>query len=106
MTDYSDCRTILERALAAPNGLRVEFGKEKMTEEERKVAAKMATRFRMRCNQARKEDRKASTQIHKPGEPGWNKSQFDILVLRLPKNGTAVSFEFELPVEMLKVEEF
>jgi hypothetical protein len=95
MTDYSDCRAILERALAAPNGLRVSF-----------ATIAEATRFRMRCNQARKEDRKASREIHKPGEPGWNRSQFDGLVLRLPKDSTTVVFEFERPVEMLKVEEF
>lgn len=95
MVDYSDCRTILERALAAPNGLKVSF-----------ATSAEATRFRMRCNQARKEDRKVSCQIHEPGTPGYNRSQFDGLVLRLPKDSTVVVFEFERPVEMLKVEEF
>lgn len=93
MADFSDCRTILERALAAPNGLRVEF-----------ASPAEATRFRMRCNQARKEDRKIAQAIHEAGTPGHGRSQFDGLVLRLREN--VVIFEFEKPAEMLKVEEF
>jgi hypothetical protein len=95
MSDYSDCRTILERALASANGLRVSFD----TWSE-------ACRFRLRCNKARVEDRKASKAMFKPGEPKWNKSQFDCLVLRLGKGETTISIEREKAVEFLSVEEF
>lgn len=92
MSNYSDCRTILEQALASPLGLKVTFG----TEAE-------AIRFRLRCNLARVEDRKAAKAMFEVTDAKHNKSQFDGLVLRL--RGTDVMIEHEKPAVILAVEE-
>lgn len=72
MTNY---REILDRALASPKGLRVEF-----------TTRDQAIRFRDRCNKLRKSDRVTNARaLGKPVEEGT--SQFDGLVLRLEKPG-------------------
>lgn len=69
----SNYREILDRALASPKGLRVEFSD-----------TKSATRFRDRCNKLRSSDRKLDARA-KGKAPEDGTSQFDGLVLRLEK---------------------
>ena len=70
MTNY---REILDRALASPKGLRVEF-----------PTRDQAIRFRDRCNKLRVQDRKLDARAKGKGlDEGI--SQFDGLVLRLEK---------------------
>lgn len=66
-------REILDRALASPKGLRVEF-----------ESRAFATRFRDRCNKLRASDRKLDARAREKG-PEDGTSQFDSLVLRLEK---------------------
>jgi hypothetical protein len=70
MTNY---REILDRALASPKGLRVEF-----------ESKALAIRFRDRCNKLRASDRKLDARARDKGH-GDGVSQFDGLVLRLEK---------------------
>lgn len=92
MTNY---REILDRALASPKGLRVEFD----TKEK-------AIRFRDRCNKLRASDRKAYARAKNIAlEDGM--SQFDGLVLRLERPAeTALLIEHDgslAPVAVMEI---
>lgn len=88
MTNY---REILDRALASPRGLRVEF-----------ETRALAIRFRDRCNKLRVADRKTQARANdKPLEEGV--SQFDGLILRL--DGACLIIEHEGALQPIAVSE-
>jgi hypothetical protein len=91
MTNY---REILDRALASPKGLRVEFD-----------SRDKAIRFRDRCNKLRVQDRKLDARAREKG-PEDGVSQFDCLVLRLEKPAeTALLIEHDGALEPVSVSE-
>lgn len=96
MTD--DARTILERALASPSGIRVT-----MTGKTPEAAIKAAIRFRAQCNSLRVADRKTSLEVRPLGDPMRGKSEFDGLELRL--EGATVVIEPRRPPPILDISE-
>ena len=69
---YPDIYALLDRALAAPNGLRV-----KVADHDKAVF------LRMRIHQARQIDRNDNAQIYSPGEPLFAASQYDRFQIRI-----------------------
>ena len=92
MTDPTGIRDILERALAAPLGVKVTLPDQKA-----------AFSFRHKCNAFRLADRRASIDMFPDGDPRRGISQFDILELRL--RDATIFIERKRPVEVLSVEE-
>lgn len=71
---YEDCFDVFERALTAPSGVRVQF-----------PTRSAAHTFGLRMQQGRALQRKESMRLHKRDEPGYNKSSYDVLVVRQPR---------------------
>lgn len=91
MTNY---REILDRALASPKGLRVEF-----------TTRDQAIRFRDRCNKLRASDRKTNARANDK-HPDEGTSQFDGLVLRLEKpDEVALLIEHDGALEPIAIAE-
>lgn len=67
---FADAKTVLDRALESHRGLELEFDN-----------AQRATRFRQRLYAARERDRKKSRQIYPVGDPGYDRSVWDALVI-------------------------
>lgn len=71
---YEDCYDILDRALAAPAGIRIDgMGKG--------PAHHLVTRLQY----ARMLSRRESWEIKEPGTPGYGTSAYDILIIRQPR---------------------
>ena len=93
---FDDIRDLLDRALAAPRGLRVPCG-----------TRGKAVHLRVRCNYFRKLDRKQSLLTYESDHPMYGRTPYDKLVFRIPKDGensTALYIE-KRSVEDLIVEE-
>lgn len=88
---YEDCRQIFERALAAERGIRI-------TRKDKGSAVQL----RHRMNAYRSAMRKESLKIYKEGDPGWNKSPYDHLVLKVEDNILTVT---PTTIEELQIEE-
>lgn len=90
MTNY---REILDRALASPSGLRVEF-----------ADRPSAVRFRDRCNKLRVSDRKLDARARAKG-PEDGVSQFDGLILRLEGSTLLIEHEGSLqPIRVMEID--
>ena len=70
-----DARDVLDQALAAEKGLRIEF------ESESKML-----RFRFRLYSARKRDKEQARRVYEPGHPMWGKTPYAALVFYTESN--------------------
>lgn len=70
---YSDCYSVMDQAIADPNGIRISF-----------LSRAEAIFFRMRCHQARAIDRRRSKEVYvDPTHPMHGTSLYDKIVLRI-----------------------
>jgi len=79
---YADVRGLLDRALAAERGIRVKFNKKGA-----------AINLRQRMNHFRRLDRRENKQTYKPGDPLYDRSQYDMLLFKLKDEGTEFILE-------------
>lgn len=73
---FNDCRTVLDRALGAPNGIKIRF-----------PTRGKAVIERSRLNYARVLDRKANKEVYNQGDPMYGLSPYDALELVIPPKG-------------------
>lgn len=88
---YDDIRTLLDRAVESPNGIKVTL-----------PSYKECVTFRQRVYTFRRLDRNMSLEIYKSGDPQWGRSIYDALYLQI--EGTSVLIhrpKFDLKVEDL-----
>jgi hypothetical protein len=81
---YVDCYDALDQAVSNDIGIRI-----KMPSYDK------AVHFRMRCNQARKLDRKLNSEIWAPDDPKFGISQYDIISIRIKHINGYVYLYFE-----------
>lgn len=88
---YDDCRQLLDKALASEKGI-------KITRE----SAGAAKHLRHRMNAYRAQTRRQSMTMYEPGNPAYNVSPYDGLVLRVVEN---VIYVEPASIEGLQIEE-
>lgn len=78
-TAYEDCYDILDRALASPAGIRTSC-----------MGKGPAHHLNGRLQFARMLSRRESRDIHEPGQPGYDTSAYDTLIIRQPREEDGV----------------
>ena len=73
---YEDCFELFQRALADSRGIRARF-----------YTSGKARHMQMRMNQARALEREESRRMYPSDDLRWNKSQFDVLAVKVNSVG-------------------
>jgi hypothetical protein len=83
---YQDIIEAFQKALEDPKGIRLPFDYKSDAE-----------RWRTRAHMARKLDRSDNKQLHKPGDPLYAKSAYDILMISIKEGDDGTWFAYLEP---------